>query len=228
MKEGTSAVLLQSGLDEKWWAGSLDCFCSLRNVHDLFLDGDDNTNGGLENHSVRYQLGSRTESHLVSTEDQARLQQSGKKVLASSWATVFLRRAAGKETQSLQTLRNYKILKSQKYTLKDSTQQKFSCRDKERDSYCRAKMVQSIWQDKVAKSEHPTYLGEIPNAEKNTAVYFTEKRTISLLLNHIKSKMTWKLGTTVGVFLLMALTVHTFIKKVKLHVPKESSFPILS
>ena len=64
-------------------------------------------------------------------------------------------------------------------------------------------MVQSIWQDKVVTSEHPTFLGEVPNAEKNAAVYFTEKRTISLLLNHIKSKMTWKPGTTVGVFLLL-------------------------
>ena len=27
--EGTSAVLLQSGLDEKWWADSMECFCYL-------------------------------------------------------------------------------------------------------------------------------------------------------------------------------------------------------
>ena len=53
MKEGMSGVLLQSGLDEKWWADSLDCSCSLRNDHDLFLDGDNCTNGGLESHSVR-------------------------------------------------------------------------------------------------------------------------------------------------------------------------------
>ena len=28
-KEGTSAVLLQSGLDEKWWADSTECYCYL-------------------------------------------------------------------------------------------------------------------------------------------------------------------------------------------------------
>ena len=39
MKEGTSAVLLQSGLDEKWWADSMECYCYLRNVQDLFSDG---------------------------------------------------------------------------------------------------------------------------------------------------------------------------------------------
>ena len=35
-EKGTSAVLLQSGLDEKWWADSVDCCCYLRNVPRLF------------------------------------------------------------------------------------------------------------------------------------------------------------------------------------------------
>ena len=39
IKEGTSAVVLQSGLDEKWWAGSSKCFCYLRNVQDFLADG---------------------------------------------------------------------------------------------------------------------------------------------------------------------------------------------
>ena len=39
IKEGTSAVLLQSGLDEKWWADSMACCCSLRNVQDFLSDG---------------------------------------------------------------------------------------------------------------------------------------------------------------------------------------------
>ena len=40
IREGTSAVLLQSGLDEKWWADSMECYCSLRNVQDLLSDGN--------------------------------------------------------------------------------------------------------------------------------------------------------------------------------------------
>ena len=39
VKEGTSAVLLQSGLDEKWWADSVECYCYLRNILDLLSDG---------------------------------------------------------------------------------------------------------------------------------------------------------------------------------------------
>ena len=39
VKEGTSAVLLQSGLDEKWWADTMECFTYLRNITDLLSDG---------------------------------------------------------------------------------------------------------------------------------------------------------------------------------------------
>ena len=39
VKESTSAVMLQSGLDEKWWADSMECFCYLRNIQDLLSDG---------------------------------------------------------------------------------------------------------------------------------------------------------------------------------------------
>ena len=37
--EGTSGVLLQSGLDEKWWVDSMECYCYLRNITDLLSDG---------------------------------------------------------------------------------------------------------------------------------------------------------------------------------------------
>ena len=39
IKEGTSAVLVQSGLDEKWSADSMLCYCYLRNIQDLLSDG---------------------------------------------------------------------------------------------------------------------------------------------------------------------------------------------
>ena len=41
VKEGSSAVLLQSGLKESWWAGSMECYTYLRNVTDLLSDGED-------------------------------------------------------------------------------------------------------------------------------------------------------------------------------------------
>ena len=39
MKEGTSAVLLQSGLGNEWWADSRECKTYLRNVQDLLSGG---------------------------------------------------------------------------------------------------------------------------------------------------------------------------------------------
>ena len=39
VKEGTSAVLLQSCLDKEWWADTMECYCYLRNVQDLLSDG---------------------------------------------------------------------------------------------------------------------------------------------------------------------------------------------
>ena len=35
VKEGTSAVLLQSGLDKEWWADSMEGYYYLRNIQDL-------------------------------------------------------------------------------------------------------------------------------------------------------------------------------------------------
>ena len=39
VKEGTSALLLQSSLNEDWWADSMECYTYLRNVRDLLSDG---------------------------------------------------------------------------------------------------------------------------------------------------------------------------------------------
>ena len=44
IKEGTSAVQLQSGFDEKWWADSVECACSLRNVEELSCTSYSRTN----------------------------------------------------------------------------------------------------------------------------------------------------------------------------------------
>ena len=39
VQEGTSAVMLQSGLNESWWADSMECHTYLRNVTALLSDG---------------------------------------------------------------------------------------------------------------------------------------------------------------------------------------------
>ena len=39
VREGTSAVFLQSGLGNEWWADSMESYCYLRNIQDLLSDG---------------------------------------------------------------------------------------------------------------------------------------------------------------------------------------------
>ena len=80
VKEGTSAVLLQSGPDNEWWADSMECYCYLRNIQDLLSDGK---TGGSECHfdgSV-FPFGAMVEYHPISAKDTSRLQQFGPKVL---------------------------------------------------------------------------------------------------------------------------------------------------
>ena len=53
VNEGTSAVLLQSGLDENWWADSMECFTYLRNIQDLLSDGKTPYERRFEDHPIR-------------------------------------------------------------------------------------------------------------------------------------------------------------------------------
>ena len=83
VKEGTAAVFLQSGLDEKWWADSMECYGYLRCVQDP-----------MEEEKTPYERrfgepfkgpiipsGAMVEYHPISARDQPRLHQLGKKVL---------------------------------------------------------------------------------------------------------------------------------------------------
>ena len=83
VKEGTSAVLLQSGLNESWWADSLECETYLRNVTDLQSDGKTSCERrfGKPFKGPIIPIGSLVEYHPISVRDQSRLQQCGKKVL---------------------------------------------------------------------------------------------------------------------------------------------------
>ena len=83
IKEGTCAVLLQSGLDEKWWADSMGCYCYLRNIQDLLSDGKTpyQRRFGVPFNGPVIPFGAMVEYHLISAKDLSRLHQFGKKVL---------------------------------------------------------------------------------------------------------------------------------------------------
>ena len=83
VKEGTSAVLLQSGLNESWWADSMECYTYLRNVTDLLSDEKTpyERRFGQPFKGPIIPFGSLVEYHPITTKDQSRIHQFGKKVL---------------------------------------------------------------------------------------------------------------------------------------------------
>ena len=102
VKEGTSAILLQSGLDEKWWADHMECHCYQRSIQDLLSDGKTPCERCFEEPICGpiIPFGSMVEYHPISAKDQARLHQLGKKVLPGifCWTCVCMRRESGQET----------------------------------------------------------------------------------------------------------------------------------
>ena len=82
-KEGTSAVLLQSGLNESWWADSMECYTYLRNVTDLLSDGKTPYERRFGQPFKRpiVPFGSLVEYYPITAKDQSRIHQLGKRVL---------------------------------------------------------------------------------------------------------------------------------------------------
>ena len=83
IKERTSAVLMQSGLDEEWWADSKECYCYLRNIQDLLSDGKSpyERRFGRPFNGPTIQFVAMVENHLISAKDISRPTQFGPKVL---------------------------------------------------------------------------------------------------------------------------------------------------
>ena len=83
VKEGTSPVLLQSGLDERWWSDPVECFCYLRNVQDLLpeMKTPYEKRFGVPFKGPIIPFGALADHHPNSTRDQMRIRQFGKKVL---------------------------------------------------------------------------------------------------------------------------------------------------
>ena len=123
VKEGTSAVLLQSGLDENWWADSMECYTYLRNVQDLLSDGKTpyERRFGKPFKGPIIPFGSLVEYYPVSAKDQSRIHQFGKKVLPGLFLEYALYAGEfGRVTYWLQTLRSWKRWTHRKSTRKDS------------------------------------------------------------------------------------------------------------
>ena len=120
VKEGPSAVLLQSGLDEMWWADSMECCCFLRNVQDLLSDGTTpyERRPGEPFCGPIIPFGSMVEFLRKTSQDSTSLVT--RSILASSHDMCCMQRAPGKEISWSRTLRSLRIWTREKSTLGDS------------------------------------------------------------------------------------------------------------
>ena len=103
VKEGTSAVLLQSGLDENWWADLMECYTYLRNVTDLLSDGKTpfERRFGQPFKGPIIPFGSLVEEHPTTAKDQSRIHQFWKESL--TWIVPRIRIVRGENLEGWRT-----------------------------------------------------------------------------------------------------------------------------
>ena len=99
VKEGTSAVLLQSGLNESWWADSMECYTYLRNVTDLLSDGKTpyERRFGQPFKGPIIPFGSLVEYHPITAKDQSRIHQFWKESV--TWIVPRIRSLRGENLE---------------------------------------------------------------------------------------------------------------------------------
>ena len=124
VKEGTSAVLLQSGLNENWWADSMECYTYLRNVTDLLSDGKTpyERRFGQPFKGTIIPFDSLVEYHPITAKDQSQesINLERKSYLDCSSDTHCTRGEFGRVMYLLQTLRSWRRWTHRKSTRKDS------------------------------------------------------------------------------------------------------------
>ena len=98
VKEGTSAILLQSGLDNEWWADSMESYCHLRNIQDLLSYGKSPYERwfGMPFNRPVIPCGALVEYHPTSAKDISRRS-----------VTYCMQEESGKETLWSQTLKSW-------------------------------------------------------------------------------------------------------------------------
>ena len=126
VKEGTSAVLPQSGLDERWWSDSMECYCYLRSVQDRLAEGktpcERQVGEPFEEPIISF--GAMVEYHPISAPEQSKTST----ILATKfYQESFLGRRwsrgeFGKEIFWLRIWKNWEIWT---YVLEESMQKKY-------------------------------------------------------------------------------------------------------
>ena len=159
-KEGTSAVLLQSGLNESWWADSMECYTYLRNIQDLLSEWKTpyERRCGQPFKGPIIPFGSLVEYLAITAKDQSRIHQFGKRVLPGLFLGYALYAGGIWKGDWLQTLRSWKRWTHRKSTRKDSMRKRWYFPNKE-NLFFQSQMDESKPPEEIRNWEHPPWYG---------------------------------------------------------------------
>ena len=176
---------------------SMECGCSLRNVHDLLADGKtpyERTIRRAFNGPV-IPFGAVVEYHPISTRDQNRRHQYGKKVLAG----IFLGYAllAGENLERDILIGDVEELETQTFFHDGSMRKKCLSHKREKNSFSHLQMVQQNCLEEPTNSENP-FKGEniLCGVKISVEAFKTNRKS----LDQQNQKMTLKPGMTSGQF----------------------------
>ena len=187
VKEGTSAVLLQSGLDEKCWADSMECYTYLRNVTDLLSDGKTpyERRFGEPFNGPIIPFGSLVEYYPITAKDQSRTHQFGKKVLPGLCLGYALY-AEGiwkgdvlvADLEELETMDASEI-----HSKRLNAKEVIFLKEKEK-LFFQSQMDESNLLEEIKTSEHPPRYGFVQLEEKVTLIFLENQKG---LFHHLKT-----------------------------------------
>ena len=232
VKEVTSAVLLQSGLNDSWWADSMECYTHPRNIQDLLSDGKTPCERriGMPLHGPVIPFGAMVEYHPISSKDISRLHQFCPKVLPSIFLSYVL--YAGRNWERIHCdRRHWRIGGDGRIrTSRHKAQCKVSVNADERWKFripSRRWNSQNSWRRSTSETIHLNQ-GSSLNEERNKKV-FEENQTDSLLQtlfmmtqHGMMRKLKNDFWSITGDFIYR----HHVEPRVKLYMPKEESFPV--
>ena len=182
VKEGTSAVLLQSGLNESWSADSMECYTYLRYVTDLLSDGKTpyERRFGQPFKGPIIPFGSLVECHPITANCQSRIHQFGKKILPGLFLGYALYAGGfGKVTYWSQTLRSWRRWTHRKSTRKDSMRKRWYFPKKKENLFFQSQMDESKPLEESRTWEHPPWYGIDQFKERVTLTFLENQKGLS-------------------------------------------------
>ena len=230
VKEGTSAILLQSGLNESRLADSMGYYFYLRNVTDLLSDGQtpyERRFGQLFQGPI-IPFGSLVEYHRTTAEDQSRIRQFGKKVL--TWIVPRIRSVRGGTLEGV-------TYWSQPWGVGDDGRignllEKTQCERgdishrKRRIYFSNRRWTNQTRWRRSRPEKHPPWYGSDQFEEKVTLIFLENQK--GLFHHHLTTRfrMPVKRLMIFGPCQETSYTRHHVESRVKLYSPREESFLI--